>query len=402
MRSGPRGPIVVASAIALAEKVPDPALRPASLALHTGESVDLDDVTVLLADAGYDRVDQVEERGQFAVRGGILDVCPATEEQAIRVELFGDEIESMRRFSVFTQRSLGDAERVELAPAAEISAEHRDQLMRGRAAAEGEARPVHGAFIAPLDLVPTEALVVLASAEEIPGALHDHWEDVTGSIEEKEARELYADVAEPLQARASLSLGPDAGQEHSFRAQRAEFPSRTLAEAEGELEKLTRSGYRSVVAFEGRGEAERTRFNLSRLDVPFLGEAAPRDAGVSFAEARLREGFLSPELQLAVIPQRRLIHRRAAARSRPGPGSPRRSSCGSVITSSTRTTASLASRASTRRRSPASPATTSSSSTGAATASSRRRTSSRESAGMSAPTATSRSSARSAASAGRT
>jgi transcription-repair coupling factor (superfamily II helicase) len=306
-------PIVVASAIALAEKVPDPALRPESLALHTGESVDLDDVTVLLADAGYDRVDQVEERGQFAVRGGILDVYPATEEQAIRVELFGDEIESMRRFSVFTQRSLGDAERVELAPAAEISAEHRDQLMRGRAAAEGEARPVHGAFIAPLDLVPTEALVVLASAEEIPGALHDHWEDVTGSIEEKEARELYADVAEPLEARASLSLGPDAGQEHSFRAQRAEFPSRTLAEAEGELEKLTRSGYRSVVAFEGRGEAERTRFNLSRLDVPFLGEAAPRDAGVSFAEARLREGFLSPELQLAVIPQRRLIHRRRAA-----------------------------------------------------------------------------------------
>ena len=151
--------------------------------------------------------------------------------------------------------------------------------MRGRAAAEGGARPVHGAFIAPLDLVPTEALVVLASAEEIPGALHDHWEDVTGSIEEEEARELYADVAEPLQARASLSLGPDAGQEHSFRAQRAEFPSRTLAEAEGELEKLTRSGYRSVVAFEGRGEAERTRFNLSRLDVPFLGEAAPRDAG---------------------------------------------------------------------------------------------------------------------------
>ena len=41
------------------------------------------------------------------------------------MELFGDEIESMRRFSVFTQRSLGDAERVELAPAAELSSEHR-------------------------------------------------------------------------------------------------------------------------------------------------------------------------------------------------------------------------------------------------------------------------------------
>jgi transcription-repair coupling factor (superfamily II helicase) len=292
--------VVVASAIALAEKVPDPSLRPETLALHRAESVDLDDVTMLLADAGYERIDQVEERGQFAVRGGILDVYPATEEQAIRVELFGDEIDSMRRFSVFTQRSLGEAERVELAPAAELSAEHRD-----------DADP--GKFRGALDLVPDDALVAIAAAEEIPGALRDFWEDVTAVAEEEDVRPFYVDVGEPLQQRARLSLGADAGQEHSFRAQRAEFPSRTLAEAEGELEKLIRSGYRTVVAFDGRGEAERTRYNLSRLDVPFLGERAPEDPGVTFAEARLREGFLSPELQLAVIPQRRLVHRRRAA-----------------------------------------------------------------------------------------
>jgi transcription-repair coupling factor (superfamily II helicase) len=307
------GAVVVASAIALAEKVPDPSLRPETLALHRGESVDLDDVTLLLAGAGYERVDQVEERGQFAVRGGILDVYPATEEQAVRVDLFGDEIDSLRRFSVFTQRSLGDADRVELAPAAELSAEHRGSLMRGRAAAEGEARPLDEVFLAPLDLISAEALVVIAAAQEIPGALHDHWEDVTAAVHEEDARRLYVDVAEPLQTRARLSLGPDTGQQHSFRAQRAEFPSRTLGEAEGELEKLVRSGYRTVVAFDGRGEAERARYNLSRLDVPFLADAAPEEAGVWFAEARLREGFLAPDLQLAVIPQRRLIHRRRAA-----------------------------------------------------------------------------------------
>ncbi len=292
--------VVVASAIALAEKVPDPSLRPETLALHRGESVDLEDVTLLLADSGYDRVDQVEDRGQFAVRGGILDVYPATEEQAIRVELFGDEIESMRRFSVFTQRSLGEAERVELAPAAELSAEHH-----------GQVDPA--SFVAALDLIPDEALVVIAAAEEIPGALRDFWEDVTAAAEEADVRPLYADVDEPLRGRARLSLGADAGQRHSFRAQRAEFPSRTLGEAEGELEKLVRSGYRTVVAFESRGEAERTRYNLSRLDVPFLADRVPQEPGVSFAEARLREGFLSPELQLAVIPQRRLVHRRRTA-----------------------------------------------------------------------------------------
>jgi transcription-repair coupling factor (superfamily II helicase) len=292
--------VVVASAIALAEKVPDPSLRPESLALHRGESVDLEDVTLLLADAGYERIDQVEERGQFAVRGGILDVYPATEEQAIRVELFGDEIESIRRFSVFTQRSLGEAERVELAPAAELSAEHRDDVDPAR-------------FLAALDLIPDNALVAIAAAEEIPGALRDFWEDVTAVVDEADVRPFYVDVAELLQSRARLSLGADAGQEHSFRAQRAEFPSRTLAESEGELEKLNRSGYRTVVAFEGRGEAERTRYNLSRLDVPFLGDRVPEEPGVSFAEARLREGFLSPELRLAVIPQHRLVHRRRTA-----------------------------------------------------------------------------------------
>ena len=60
------------------------------------------------------------------MRGGILDVFPATEERAVRVELFDIEIESLRWFSTFTQRSLGDVEEVEIAPAAELAAEHRE------------------------------------------------------------------------------------------------------------------------------------------------------------------------------------------------------------------------------------------------------------------------------------
>src|SRR6478735_7053103 len=118
--------IVVASAAALAEAVPDAALRPAGFAIATEEEIDLDGVLRSLDAAGYHRVEQVEERGQFAVRGGILDVFGATEERAVRIELFGDEVETMRWFSTFTQRSLGDAERVELAPAAEMDAEHRE------------------------------------------------------------------------------------------------------------------------------------------------------------------------------------------------------------------------------------------------------------------------------------
>jgi transcription-repair coupling factor (superfamily II helicase) len=119
-------PVVVVSAVALSEKVPDPALRPHSFTLRVGELLDLDECASELVAAGYERADQVEERGQFAMRGGLLDVFPATEERAVRVDMFDVEIESMRWFSTFTQRSLGDVAEVEIAPAAELAVEHRE------------------------------------------------------------------------------------------------------------------------------------------------------------------------------------------------------------------------------------------------------------------------------------
>jgi transcription-repair coupling factor (superfamily II helicase) len=335
--------IVVASATALAEAVPDASLRPAGFALERGGEVALEDAARDLLAAGYERVEQVEERGQFAVRGGILDVFPATEERAVRIELFGDEIESMRWFSTFTQRSLGDAERVELAPAAELDAEHRElaELAAMEAEEEGKDAPSPAELLplehfgAPLDLVPAGAAVVLAAAEEIEPALRDHWEDVTAAMHAEDARHLYVDVATSLAARAVLSIGgardegeveaatePEPHMQAPFRASRAESPARSVKEAEGELEKLVRSGYRTVVAFDNRGEAERSRYGLDRLDATLLdgGRLSP-GPGLAFAEARLREGFVSPELRLAVYPFRRLVHRRKRAEDRaPGAG----------------------------------------------------------------------------------
>ncbi|MGH3050378.1 MAG: transcription-repair coupling factor, partial [Gaiellaceae bacterium] len=119
-------PVVVVSAVALSEKVPDPKLRPHGFVMRKGELLDLDETAADLVAAGYERVDQVEDRGQFAIRGGLLDVFPATEDRAVRVDLFGDEIERLSWFSTFTQRSLGDADEVEVAPAAELAAEYRE------------------------------------------------------------------------------------------------------------------------------------------------------------------------------------------------------------------------------------------------------------------------------------
>src|SRR4051794_38325026 len=322
--------IVVASATALAEAVPDASLRPAGFALDLGEEIDLDAVAGDLVGAGYERVEQVEERGQFAVRGGILDVYPATEERAVRIELFGDEIESMRWFSTFTQRSLGDAQRVELAPAAEMDAEHRELAELAAMAAEeegaespnlAEVLPLEH-FRAPLVLVPATAAVVLVGDEEIEPALRDHWEDATTAMHADDAQHLYVDVAEPLNERAALALtGAGEEDEDAFRAARAESPARSIKEAEAELEKLVRSGYRTVVAFDSRGEADRARYGLDRLDARILegGRVSP-DPGLAFAEARLREGFVSPELKLAVYPFRRLVHRRRSEEPVPAAG----------------------------------------------------------------------------------
>lgn len=74
--------------------------------LNVGQEIPFADVIRNLADAAYSRVDMVTHRGEFAVRGGILDVFPPTEDHPIRVEFFGDEVDQMRWFAVADQRSL--------------------------------------------------------------------------------------------------------------------------------------------------------------------------------------------------------------------------------------------------------------------------------------------------------
>jgi transcription-repair coupling factor (superfamily II helicase) len=80
------------------------------VALSVGDEQSLDDLVEALAGAAYTRTDMVERRGEFAVRGGILDVFPPTESHPLRVEFWGDQVEEVRWFSVADQRSLEVAE----------------------------------------------------------------------------------------------------------------------------------------------------------------------------------------------------------------------------------------------------------------------------------------------------
>jgi transcription-repair coupling factor (superfamily II helicase) len=318
-------PIIVVSAVALSEKVPDPALRPHGFELKVGELLDLEETARDLVAAGYERVDQVEDRGQFAIRGGLLDLFPATEDRAVRVDLFGDEIESLRWFSTFTQRSLGDAEVVEVAPAAELAEEHRE--LAEIAALEEEADRPDIAELLPvenfhpfLELAPADASILIAGEEDVAPSLADHWQDVTAAFHDKDAHHLYVapdEIGAALADRARVRLSSiDQDQPFTFRAQAADVAARGLKEAEPELEKLVRSGYKTVVAFAGRGEGERAAYNLGRLKVDWLGNGAgagPSPKNVVFAHARLQQGFIAPQFHLAVIPEHRLFRRRRAA-----------------------------------------------------------------------------------------
>ncbi len=316
-------PIIVVSAVALSEKVPDPTLRPRGFALHTGELLDLDETAQDLVAAGYERVDQVEDRGQFAIRGGLLDLFPATEDRAVRVDLFGDEIESLRWFSTFTQRSLGEAETVEVAPAAELAEEYRE-LAEIAALEEAQDRPDIAEllpvedFHSFLELAPAGAQVLIAAEEELEPALADHWQDVCAAFHDEDAHHLYvppATISAALDERAHIRLSSiDQDQPLAFRGQAAEIAAKGIRDAEPELEKLARSGYRTVVAFARHGEGERAAYNLGRLKVGWLEEGANGDGRghLTFAHARLQHGFIAPQFHLAVIPEHRLFRRRRA------------------------------------------------------------------------------------------
>ncbi len=110
----------------------------APVGLTKGDSVDLDDVVRQLADAAYSRVDLVEKRGEFAVRGGILDVFPPTEEHPLRVEFWGDDVEEIRSFAVADQRTIETVETLWAPPCRELLL--TDDVRR-RAAELGVAHP---------------------------------------------------------------------------------------------------------------------------------------------------------------------------------------------------------------------------------------------------------------------
>ncbi|WP_144207546.1 transcription-repair coupling factor [Mycobacterium tilburgii] len=109
-RLGPPLQVVVTAARSLLQPMPPRLGQVEPLTLTVGAEVDFDGAIARLVELAYTRVDMVGRRGEFAVRGGILDVFPPTAEHPVRVEFWGDEITEMRMFAVADQRSIPELE----------------------------------------------------------------------------------------------------------------------------------------------------------------------------------------------------------------------------------------------------------------------------------------------------
>ena len=109
------------------------------------DELDMEEVKRTLVQMGYEHNYQVESAGQFAVRGGILDIFPLTEENPYRIELWGDEIDSIRSFDVLSQRSIENLQQVRIYPASEVVLS-KERVQRGLEKMEQEKERLYESF----------------------------------------------------------------------------------------------------------------------------------------------------------------------------------------------------------------------------------------------------------------
>lgn len=249
-----KGPqIIVATRASFSQPAPQPAaLDAAVLPLRRGKANPLERITESLVSAGYERVSQVTTRGQFAVRGGIVDLFSWHAPRPIRIEYFGDDIESLREFDVDTQTSLRNLQSVEILLEA---AENQKAIVRDYVAADHLRIEVE-----PGDENHGDAAVLIAegwlggdAAEDFGGAFDD------------------CDIGDFAVGDFML-----------VEAKRSQFAAR--------LRDWRAGGFRIVIYFQTEGEIERFR--------EIMGESI---AEIELLEGTLPRGFVFPDGKLVVL-----------------------------------------------------------------------------------------------------
>jgi len=372
-------PVVVAPWTALALRVPTrDFVRGRTVHLEVGQTVDRDALAATLVGAGYSRMPLVEERGELAVRGGILDLFPPHRDAPVRVELLGDEVESIREFDAASQRSqtplghvvappprdllpdrsfvierseaLRELAREQGVPARSVD-ELVDALLRGHVppGAEALAPLLLPGTETVLDFLPRDAIVVVddleAGRQRLVRFAEETWDNhalaresqrlavapgdlvldpdaLEESVLERRPVILESlDLADPRDGAERLTLGSRGHAELRQALSRARTHERALAPLAERIEGWRDARYRTVLTAASLSHAERLRALLADYGVDARVETEPRPCWrwsgpgrVEIRTAPLSEGFSLPHERLAVVTEEEIFGPRAKRR----------------------------------------------------------------------------------------
>ncbi len=313
-----------------------------AVTLKRGEEVDIETLTTHLASVGYTQMDLVEMPGQFTRRGGILDVYSPDADRPVRIEFFGDEIETIRKFEPETQRSQAGLDETQLQPLTEAPVtehllaavngrlsrervEAEDEEMAAEAAAAGGLSvfpgwefftPVAGAERSLLTLVPRCALFI-----DEPAMVRNQIDRWWNKVEQRHERSGIGSLIRPediylrpevLAASLGAHMGLDLDRlgavdvlEDDATLGEIELPTRPTLRFHGsipalaeQLKSLMAAETRIVLAAPHQGDVERLATVLREYEVPYrLGSRAPRAGDTLLDEA----SYLAGDLRVPVI-----------------------------------------------------------------------------------------------------
>ncbi|MHC9418126.1 transcription-repair coupling factor [Sphingomonas citri] len=374
LQQKPRAPQLVLTTVnALTQRTLTPfRLRQLVAELKPGARIDRDRLAALLQANGYVRTDTVHDQGEYAVRGGIVDLFPSGEEQALRLDFFGDEIESVRSFDPADQRTTGRLDGFVLLPASEALLDD-DSVKRFRtryretfgATATGDPLyqavserrrlagmehwlPLFEEKLATVwDHLGADAVVVRdsgtpAAAEGRLDAIADYYENrkraeaaEPGSYRALPAKTLYLDADEWAREVAAMPAHlatafhePESAHVLDFQVDGPrDFAPERAAQANvyeavvAHVAKLRRDGRKPVLASYSVGARERLRSLLedhgltgARLTETWQESLGAADRGVAMAVVGLDHGFTAPDV--AVLTEQDMLGDRLVRRAK--------------------------------------------------------------------------------------
>jgi transcription-repair coupling factor (superfamily II helicase) len=314
------GRIVVASAAALLPRVSGPArMLSASVDLRPNQDIAPTDLGELLVDAGFSREDPADEHGEFAIRGGIVDIYPAGDARPVRLEFIGDTIESLRTYDPATQRSVQPIDQLTVVPLNDVLSDDRSATLLDYLARVKESR-----------LIVSERDEVDAQVQKLIESIQRSYEEAllrnAGASPPPPPERLFADWA-GVEARlrqaislAQLALDEGPGIQH-VRCQPAVELRGRVADWVTEIRRLRDAGETTVFVAATAGRAERTIELLKEYDVfasPIDRVDDARYAAVLVAIGKLSRGFRLPDAALQVYAEADVFEedRRAPERRR--------------------------------------------------------------------------------------